>query len=261
MMVTLFLKTWVGPKTRKLASGNVVQVAGYYDPRSPKRPYAPKDGEYVGLEGSRKNWLIPIVKVSEIVGQAGSAKERRATVSAYARTQIKGVYRNHEGGFSISVGRNAIDKCLSHGIDSDHFNAISAIPDLLLHGTFYSIAQPKKEKHRGAESFLYAMAPLSFGVFIRVARVVIKVSQDNYVFYDFDLSKKVDDSDVTTRNKRVAVTESEPSNANITTRSGRKHGDAIALSMSIADMEKYINTDGGIMKKSMFLLFENFNLP
>lgn len=74
-----------------------------------------------------------------------------------------------------------------------------------------------------------------------------------------DLSKKVEDSDITApRKKRVATDNVEPSgddSLHSLARKKRTDSSRISSVMSVSEILEYVNKDGGVMKKSMLVLF------
>lgn len=253
----LLLKTWVPPKKRKLRSGKVVDVKGYYDPRSPKRGYV-KGDKWVHSVVDDQSSEIPISSASKIVDRSLPAKDMRKQAFSHAMS-IRGEYKNHSVGWSVSVARSGIDKTLSHGVDPDHFDAISAIPDVILHGYIFRLDEPQKEKHKGSvDIFWYAVAPVKINGAVRIAKVVIRSNKDGYFYYDLDLSKKVEGSDISApRKKRVAADNVEPSgddSPHSLARKKRTDSSREPSVMSIQEIMKYVNADGGVMKKSMIVL-------
>jgi hypothetical protein len=238
---SLLVKTWIPSKKRQLKSGKIINVKGYYDNRSPKRGRNVDSGEWIAPERmSRNDWEIPISSAHEIVDKSLSVKEMRNQAAKYANSNLRGSFVNHESNWKINVGRSGIDKTLSHGIDSDHFNALSAIPELLRHGAICRAAKPEKDKHKkSVDTFWYLYAPIMFSKNIHIAKLVIRENKDGFFYYDLDLSKKVNGDLLSKAPRKMRVAAKDNLSPSI---------------VMISDIQKYINSYGGVLKKSHSLL-------
>lgn len=236
-MHALLIKTWVPPKKRKLKSGKVIDVKGYYDPRAPKRGYMVANDNWVMASKDRDNWVIPASHPSfEFSGDDANAVREDAKL--YALKTLRGEYLNHETKWPIHVTALGIKKILGHSANLNQCLAVPAIPEMLQHASFSKISKSSKEKHGEKDALFWsAHVPVVLRGRVFVAKLVIKYMHRKYVLYDYDLSKKVSAEDLNHGSGHKPGGNKNP-----------------ALSISIGNMKKYVNSDGGVLKKSHSLL-------
>ncbi len=129
--------------------------------------------EYYDVSGK----TAPLVTVDSAAWTGSTAEMRRKTrIALFA---MRGTaYENDDTGWSITIGRAAIDKTLSESGRPEHFQALECLPELLRNAVLVRKSQDRRER-RHINSFYRLYAPIRIQGNVFAAQITIKEIDGN----------------------------------------------------------------------------------
>lgn len=118
----------------------------------------------------------------------GNSYTDRESAKEWAKSHIKGKYKNADTGEMIAVSNVGIKEVTSHGTTDDaHMQSIAAIPEMIKRAVF--IEERENRKNNGKfDSYRYYVVGLKIGGVDYTAKLVVGVKNGSR-FYDHRLSK------------------------------------------------------------------------
>lgn len=118
----------------------------------------------------------------------GNSYTDRASAKEWAKSHIKGEYKNADTGEMIKISNVGIKEVTSHGTtDAAHMQSIAAIPEMIKRAVF--IEERENRKGNGKfDSYRYYVVGLNIGGVDYTAKLVVGVKNGSR-FYDHRLSK------------------------------------------------------------------------
>ena len=113
----------------------------------------------------------PLV-VSEESESSDSFAEMRKKTRAAMFTMRDRLHENLDTGWRISIGRKGIEKTLSEGNSSVHFQALKKLPELIRHAVLVKKSGDRKER-KNIRAYYRLYAPIRIGYSIYAAQITI----------------------------------------------------------------------------------------
>jgi hypothetical protein len=134
--------------------------------------------EYYDIAGK----TAPLVTADE-TGWTGSTAEMRQRAKTALFAMRNKQYENPDTGWTITIGRNAIDKTLNESGQREHFLSLEKLPELLRNAVLVR-KSPDSKGRKEINAFYRLYAPIAVGGRIFAAQITVREDSDsNRRFY------------------------------------------------------------------------------
>lgn len=149
-------------------------------------------GVSLQIEEGKDSHLLakPDIETTNIKGNifGGNLREKRKVALRYAMQNLRGIYKNTDTGWDIKISRQGILKALSKREEQSHFDAITALPDLLKKAVLAE-SHPDKYGTPDIKQVHRFYAPLVIDKKLYRAKLTVKETMDGRRFYDHSLTE------------------------------------------------------------------------